>query len=93
MMLFLLSVTDSPIQTDFFYLKIYILGASLAVQWLRLCLPNLGVWVQSLVRELSSNMPLSQKTKEQNRNNVEIFNKDQKKIHIKNKILNYFFSF
>ena len=28
-------------------------GTSLAVQWLRLCLPGQGVWVQSLVRELT----------------------------------------
>ena len=27
-------------------------GGSLAVQWLRLCVPNAGAQVQSLVREL-----------------------------------------
>ena len=37
-------------------------GTSLAVQWLRLCLPGHRVWVQSLVRELRSHMPLGQKT-------------------------------
>ena len=36
-------------------------GTSLAVQWLRLCLPMQGVWVRSLVGELRSHMPLSQK--------------------------------
>ena len=38
------------------------LGASLAVQELRLCLPMQGVWVQSLVRELQSDVPSTQKT-------------------------------
>ena len=37
-------------------------GPSLAVQWLRLCLPMLGVRVRSLVRELRSHMPDGQKT-------------------------------
>ena len=36
---------------------------SLAVQWLRLCLPMQGVWVRSLVMELRSHMPPSWKTK------------------------------
>ena len=35
--------------------------ASLADQWLRL--PMQGAWVRSLVRELRSHMPHSQKTK------------------------------
>ena len=35
----------------------------LVVQVLRLCLPMPEVWVQSLVRELRSHMPCSQKTK------------------------------
>ena len=30
---------------------------SLVVQWLRICLPVQGTWVQSLVRELRSHMP------------------------------------
>ena len=38
-------------------------GASLAVQWLRLCLPMQGVQVQSLVGQLRSHMPRGQKTK------------------------------
>ena len=29
-------------------------GASLVVQWIRICLPNLGTWVQSLVQEDST---------------------------------------
>ena len=40
-----------------------ILGTSLVVQWLRLCLPMQGVQVQSLVRELRFNMSCSQKLK------------------------------
>ena len=39
------------------------LGTSLAVQWLRPCLPMQEVWVQSLVGDLRSHMPRSQKTK------------------------------
>ena len=35
-------------------------GASLVVQWLKLCLPMQGVQVQSLVRELRCHMPLGQ---------------------------------
>ena len=38
-------------------------GTCLVVQWLRLCLPKQGVWVQSLVRELRSHRPHGQKTK------------------------------
>jgi hypothetical protein len=33
------------------------LGTSLVAQWLRLCLPMKGVWVQSPVRELRSHVP------------------------------------
>ena len=36
---------------------------SLAVQWLRLCLPMQRVQVQSQLGELSSHMPWDQKTK------------------------------
>ena len=36
---------------------------SLLIQWLRLCLPMQRVLVQSLVREIRSYMPHSQKTK------------------------------
>ena len=32
-------------------------GTTLVVQWLRICLPMQGTWVQSLVRELRSHMP------------------------------------
>ena len=38
-------------------------GIFLAVQWLRLCLPMQGVWVQSLVGELRSHTLQGQKTK------------------------------
>ena len=34
---------------------------SLMIQWLRLCLPMQGVWVQSLVGELRFHMPHGQK--------------------------------
>ena len=33
------------------------LETSLVVQWLRICLPVQGMWVQSLVGELRSHMP------------------------------------
>ena len=38
-------------------------GTSLAVQWLRLCLPMQGILVQSLAGELRSHMPCGQKAK------------------------------
>ena len=38
-------------------------GTSLAVQWLRLCLPMQGVWVQSLLGMLRAHMLHGQKTK------------------------------
>ena len=40
------------------------------VQWLRFCLPVQGVRVRSLIRELGSHMPHSQKIKIQNRSNI-----------------------
>ena len=43
------------------------MGTSLAVQWLRLCATTAGAWVQSLVRELGSRMPSSEK-KEKTKN-------------------------
>ena len=43
---------------------------SLVVQWLRLCLPMQRVQVRSLVWDLGSHMPRSQKTKTWNRNKV-----------------------
>ena len=30
---------------------------SLVIQWLRICLPKQGIWVQSLIREIKSRMP------------------------------------
>ena len=47
-----------------------VLGTSLIVQWLGLCLPTQEVRVQSLVEELRSNLPCCQKTKTYNRNNT-----------------------
>ena len=32
-------------------------GTSLVIQWLGICLPAQGTWVQSLVRKLRSHMP------------------------------------
>ena len=46
------------------------LGTSKEVQWLRLCLPKQGMQVQSQVGELSSHMPLGQKTRTYNRSNI-----------------------
>jgi len=43
---------------------------SLVVQWLRLPLPNAGVRVQFLVRDLGFHMPHGQKTKTENTNNI-----------------------
>ena len=37
-------------------------GTSLAVQWLRLCTSTAEAWVPSVVVELRSHMPHSQKT-------------------------------
>ena len=41
---------DITLPTKVFIVKAR--GISLVVQWLRLCVPNAGDWVQSLVREL-----------------------------------------
>ena len=58
----------------------------MAVQWLRL--PMHGVWVQSLVEELRSDIPGSQKTKTEKRSSI-VTNlvKTLKMAHIKKKIL------
>ena len=47
-------------------------AASLAVQWLRLCLPTQGVCIPSLVGELRSHMPRGQKKQntQKNRSNI-----------------------
>ena len=45
-------------------------GTSLAVHWLRLCLPMQGPWVQSLVRELRCLLDKKKKTKKKNRKAV-----------------------
>ena len=62
-------------------LKILIAGTSLAVHGLRFHLSVQGVWVQSLVRELRLHMPLGQKTKTQNRNNILTNSIDKKNPH------------
>ena len=46
-----------------FEVKSEALGTSLAVQWLRLCSPVQGAQVRSLVGELRTHMPGSQKPK------------------------------
>ena len=65
------------------------------VQWLRLCFPMQGVWVQCLVRGLRSHLPRGQKNKTGNRNGIVTnsikaivtkFNKQFKTAHIKKKI-------
>ena len=40
--------------------KMYRNGTSLAAQWIRLCLPMPGVWIQSLVGELTSHISRGQ---------------------------------
>ena len=56
------------------------LGTSLAVQWLRLCLPMQGVQVRYLVGELRSHVPHSQKNqKVRQKQYCNKFNKDLKK--------------
>ena len=47
----------SPFIVDHLLSRLLNPGASLVVQWLRLCLPLQRVWVQSLVRELGSHVP------------------------------------
>ena len=68
----------------------YNLGTFLVVQRLRLCLPMQGVWVWSLVGELSSPIPHSQKTKTWNRSNIVTNSiKTLKVVHIKKKKKTY----
>ena len=62
----------------------------MVVQWLRLCLPMQGVWVQSLVRERKSHVPRSQKMetlKEKQKQYCNKFTKYFKMVHIKKKII------
>ena len=67
------------------------IGTSLVVQWLKLSFPVQEVWVQSLLGELRSHMPCGQKTKTEQKQYGEKFNKDfkngprqKKKKHTKN---------
>ena len=61
-------------------------GTSLAAQWLRLCLPLQGLWVQSLFGQQRSHVPRGQKSKTWNRNNTLTDSiKTLKIVHIKNK--------
>ena len=55
--------TQNNKQWKLIFLETSVEGLSLAVQWLRLRLPMQGAWVRSLVGELISHMPGSQKTK------------------------------
>lgn len=57
-------VIDKILNNKAFY------GTSLVIQWFRCCLPIRGMQIQSLVREVRSHMPASQKTQTQNRNNI-----------------------
>jgi len=60
------------------------LGTSLAVQWLRLCLPIQGLQVQSLAGELRSHMPHGQKKKKKSQKQYcNKFKKYFKMVHIK----------
>ena len=70
------------------FLKLISPGTSLVVQWLRLHLPVQGVWVWSLIRELSSHLPRGQKTKTWNRGYIVTNSiKTLKMVHIKKKSL------
>ena len=42
---------------SFLILKSGVSGTSLVVQWLRLCAPDVGAWVQSLIRERDPTRP------------------------------------
>ena len=59
-----LSLTAQQKEVPF---QIYRLGTSLAVQWLRLCLPIQEVPVQNSFRKLRSHMPHGQNTKNMKR--------------------------
>ena len=59
-------------------------GTSLVVQWLRICLPGKGVWVQSLVVELRPHTPRRQNKRNIKRSNVLTNSvKTLKMVHIK----------
>ena len=89
----LCSSADPGHRSFFFFLSLLIRllknepqRTSLVVQWLRLPFPMQEVWVQSLVRELRSNMPQSQKPKTSNRSNIVTNSiKTLKMVHIKKK--------
>ena len=52
--------TPTNIQTHthlYSVFKVFYLGPSLVVQWLRICLPMQVTWVQSLIGELKSHIP------------------------------------
>ena len=62
------------------------MGTSLAVQWLRLCLPMQGVQVRSLLQKLRSHMPRGQKNKTKNRSSTVTSSiKTLKVVHIQKK--------
>ena len=57
---------------------------SLVVRWLRHHLLKSGVWVQSLIRELTSHMPWGQTIQDPRQKQYgNTFNKDFKMVHIK----------
>ena len=60
-------------------IKWYFMETFLSVQWLRLCFPMQGVWVQSLVRELRSTCLVTKKKKTEQKQYCEKFSKDFKK--------------
>ena len=68
--------------------KILAPRTSLAVQWLRLFLSMEEVCVQSLIGEIRSHMPHSQKTETENRSNIITRAiKTLKMVHLKKKNL------
>ena len=58
--------------------SVVVSGTSLAVQWLRLCLPMQAGLIQSLVRELKSHSPWDQNIKKKQKQYCDKFNKDFK---------------
>ena len=64
-----------------FNIKFSVVGTSLVVQWLRLCLPRQWVWVHSLVRELRCLMDKKKKQKKkQNTKQEQYCNKFNKEF-------------
>ena len=67
-----------------------ILGTSLVVRWLKLCLPMQGVWIWYVIRGLRFHMSCSHKTKRENRNNTVTHSiKTFKKEHFSAQVLEH----